>query len=58
MIQLWPIGGEGCNSQLQMAAVSGREPCMHLPLSAPTMRHECKLTLGSHSSTAMRACVM
>ena len=29
---------------------------MHLPISAPTMRHECALTHGSHSSTAMRAC--
>ena len=26
--------------------------------SAPTMRHECALTLGSHSFTAMCACVM
>ena len=36
---------------------SGREPCLHVPLPCPSMRHECALALGSHSSTATHACL-
>ena len=36
---------------------AGSHACV-CPYRAPIMRHESALALGSHSSTAMRACVM